>query len=133
MKQTTLLILLLSLLTIEGVVLVGGNSTSTISSMDWRIAFFILIPLGLALLVWFQFRWAAMACVMYATVGLAMDVATMVQTLTSDSDVGGSLILSGTSGLLNFFLIVFGGRSFLDVGQGLMPPKSRSPSPPSPS
>lgn len=133
MKQTTLLILLLSLLTIEGVVLVGGNSTSTISSMDWRIAFFILIPLGLALLVWFQFRWAAMACVMYATVGLAMDVATMVQTLTSDSDVGGSLILSGTSGLLNFFLIVFGGRSFLDVDQGLMPPKSRSPSPPSPS
>lgn len=133
MKQTILLILLLSLLTIEGVVLVGGNSTSTISSMDWRIAFFILIPLGLALLVWFQFRWAAMACVMYATVGLAMDVATMVQTLTSDSDVGGSLILSGTSGPLNFFLIVFGGRSFLDVGQGLMPPKSRSPSPPSPS
>ncbi len=133
MKQSTLLILLLSLLTIEGVVLIGGNGTSTISSMNWRIVFFILIPLGLALLVWLQFRWAAMACVMYATVGLAMDVATIVQTLTSDTDVGGSLTLSGVSGLLNFFLIVFGGRSFLDLGQGLMPPKSRSPSPPSPS
>jgi hypothetical protein len=133
MKRTALLVLLMGTLGVEAAVLLLENGTSTILGMRWRIGFFILTPLVLALLVWFQLRWVAMACVMYATVGLAMDVATIVQVLTKDSEVGASLIANAVSGLLNFLLIVFGGRSFLDVGQGPMPREPRPPSPPFPS
>lgn len=38
------------------------------------------------MLVWLKIRWAAMACVIYGTVGLALDLATTVQILTNDSD-----------------------------------------------
>lgn len=62
---------------------------STKSGMSWRIGFFILLPLALAVLIGLQLRWAAMACVIYATVGLALDVATIIQVLTKDSEVGG--------------------------------------------
>jgi hypothetical protein len=91
------------------------------------------MPLTLAVLIWLHLRWAAMACVIYATVGLALDMATIIQVLTKDSELGVSLIANALSGLFNFFLIVFGGRSFLDVGQGPMPLESRPPNPPSPS
>jgi hypothetical protein len=133
MKRTALLVLLMGTLGVEAGVLLLENGASTVPSMRWRIGFFILTPLVLALLVWLQLRWVAMACVMYATVGLAMDVATIVQVLTKDSEVGTSLIANAVSGLLNFLLIVFGGRSFLDVGQGPMPLEPRPPSPPFPS
>ena len=98
--------------------------------MTWRIGFFVLVPLILAGLIWLRLRWAAMVCVIYATVGLALDVATIVQVLTKDSEVGVSLIANMVSGLFNFLLIVFGGRSFLDVGQGPTPLEPRPPNPP---
>ncbi len=91
------------------------------------------MPLALAVLIWLQLRWAAMACVIYATVGLALDIATIIQVLTKDSEVGVSLIANVISGLFNFFLIVFGGRSLLDVGPGPMPLEPHPPNPPSPS
>ena len=98
----------------------------------WTV-FLLLIPLGLAALVWQQIRWATMACVIYGTVGLALDVATAVQVITKDPQLFPALLGSGLSGLLNFLLIVFGGRAFLDVYQAPPPPGSRPPSPPSPS
>jgi hypothetical protein len=133
MKRTALLILLLSALVVEGGLLFIENNIPSIPSVGWRISFFFLIPLGLAVFVWFQFRWAAMTCVIYATVGLAMDIATIAQVPTLDTDVVVSLTTSVISGLVNFLLIVFGGRSFLDVRQEPMPLESRPPSPPSPS
>lgn len=132
MKRSALLALLLGLLVIEGGVLFSEISTSTRPSMAWRMGFFILLPLGLAILIWLGFRWAAMVCVIYATVGLAMDLATIVQLQIRDLDTVHSLITSGISGVFNFLLIVFGGRWLLDVDQELMPPKSHPPSPPSP-
>ena len=133
MNRSALLALLLGLLVIEGGVLFSGNSTSTPPSMAWRIGFFILLPLGLAVLIWLGLRWAAMVCVIYATVGLAMDLATIVQLPIWNLDTVHSLITSGISGLFNVLLIVFGGRWLLDVGQELMPPKAPPPSPPYPS
>ena len=133
MKRTALLILLLTILTIEIGRLLAGQGTGTQIGMAWRIGLFIVLPLTLTLLIGLQFRWAAMVCVMYATVGLAMDIATVIQILKSDEEFGTGIINSGISGMLNFLLIVFGGRAVLDVDQGLMPQESRPPSPPSPS
>ncbi len=129
MKQTALLNLLIGILIVETVSFLMEHGMSTSPSMAWRIGVFILLPLALAILVGLQLRWAAMACVIYATVGLALDLATIVQVLTKDSVVGLSLIADVVSGLFNFLLIVFGGRSFLDVGQGPTPPKSHPPNP----
>jgi len=60
-------------------------------------------------------RWACMVGVMYGTVGLALDIATFVQSMTSEMDslhfVG--LILLTT--LFNFLLIVIGGRQVLTL------------------
>ena len=133
MKQTALLNLLIGTLIVETGFLLIGNGTSTKPGMAWRIGFFTLMPLALAVLIRLQLRWAALVCVIYATVGLALDVATIVQVLTKDSEVGVSLMADVISGLFNFFLIIFGGRSFLDVAQGQTPLESRPPNPPSPS
>ncbi len=133
MKQTVLLNLLIGTLVVETGFFLLGNDTSTRPGMAWRIGFFILVPLALAVLIWLCFRWAAMACVFYATIGLALDMATIIQILTKDSEVGASLIANVVSGLFYFLLIVFGGRSFLDVGHGPTPRESRPPNPPSPS
>lgn len=114
MQRTALIILLAGILAVNIGVLTGSAS-STAPEETWWIGFLALMPFGLGLLVWRGFRWAAMACVMYGTVGMAMDVATTVQILTKDPEVMLSLLNSLVSGFLNFLLILFGGRSFLDV------------------
>lgn len=133
MKPTALLNLLIGTLIVETGFFLIENGASTDSGMAWRIGFFILLPLALMVLIWLRLRWAAMVCVIYATIGLALDVATIVQVPTKDSEVGVSLIANVISGLFYFLLIVFGGRSFLNVGQGPMPLEPRPPSPPFPS
>ncbi len=77
-------------------------------------------------------HWAAMACVIYGTVGFALDVATAVQIITKDTDLFAPLMMSGISGFLNFVLIVLGGQAFLDGFQAPLPPGSRPPNPPPP-
>jgi hypothetical protein len=79
-------------------------------------------------------RWAFMAGVMYGTIGLALDIATVVQGLTNpDAQRGVLRILwaSGITGLLNGLLILIGGRGLLDVGPSGTPPGGPPPSPPS--
>ncbi len=131
MKRLALLNLLLALFFVETGLFFMDNGTTVKPDMAWPVVFFIALPLTLAVLVWFQLRWAAMVCVMYATVGLAMDIATIVQVLKNDAEAAMTLLHSGASGLFNFLLIAYGGRSFLDVSRALMPQESRPPSPPS--
>jgi hypothetical protein len=131
MQQRPLLILVLSTLIVEAGFLFVQSGASIPLVIDWKISFFILMPLGLALLIWLQFQWVSVVCVFYATIGLAMDVATIVQTPAKDSEGIVSMMASGVSGLFYFCLILFGGRSFLGVSQGPTPPESRPPSPPS--
>ena len=134
MNRSALLASLLGLFVIEVGVLFSVNSAPSVQALTtWRVGFFILLPLVLAVFIWRRFRWAAMVCVIYATVGLAMDLATIVQLSTLDLETIHSVISSGISGLFNFLLIVFGGRWLLDVGEELRPPKPHSPSPRSPS
>jgi hypothetical protein len=132
MQQHPLLVLLLSTFVVEAGFLFLEHGPSSTQGMGWKVGFFILMPLGLSLLVWLQFRWSAAVCVFYATVGLAIDIATMVQvSSTASSDALAPMVATIISGLFYFCLILFGWQSFLAMDQGLMPPKFRPPNPPS--
>jgi len=131
MPQNPLFILLLSTFVVEAGFLLLENDPSFAQSMAWKVGFFAFIPLGLSLLVWLQFRWGAAICVFYATIALAIDIATMVQTLSTDADAFAPIVASIISGLFYFCLILCGWQSFSALDQGLMPPKFRPPSPPS--
>lgn len=96
------------------------------------VGFLIGMPLFLLVVVRLGYRWATMASVIYGTVGLALDLSTIVQLLTKEQPTVAALTANGFSGLLNFLVIAFGGREFLDVSQAPTPPGSRPPSPPSP-
>jgi hypothetical protein len=133
MRQNPLLALLLSTFVVEaGFLFLESDSFST-PDMAWKLGFFTLTPLGLSLLVWIQFRLGAAVCVFYATIGLAIDIATLVQTLSTGIDAVTSMMATIISGLFYFCLILFGWQSFLAVDQGLMPHKFRPPNPQSPS
>lgn len=97
-----------------------------------RMGFLYGVPLLLMGLLLAQVRWALMAGVMYGTVGLALDISTAVQDLTKGGAGAEALLLGGASGLVNFLLIVLGGRGFLDVGTEARPPRSLRPNPLSP-
>jgi hypothetical protein len=71
-----------------------------------------------------------MAAVMYGTVGLAMDISTLVQGLTKPDVPQITLALSGLTGLLNFLLILFGGKGFLNVMDASSPREFPRPNPP---
>lgn len=130
MNRNALLTLLAALLFVGTGSLWRASDTTTAPAQAWWLVFLVFLPLGLAILVWLQIRWAAMACVIYATVGLALDLATTVQILTKDTETAASLTGNLVSGLLNFLLIVFGGRSFLDLRPAPPPQESRPPNPP---
>lgn len=132
MPKNPLLVLLLSTFVVEGGFLFLENNPSFTQGMAWKVGFFVLIPLGLFLLVWLQFRWSAAVCVFYATIGLAIDIATLVQALSTPGAAAvAPMMASIVSGLFYFCLILFGWQSFLAVDQGLMPPKFHPPNPPS--
>ncbi|MGH7166899.1 MAG: hypothetical protein ACREII_00055 [Nitrospiraceae bacterium] len=92
------------------------------------------IPLILAGLLAAGARWAFMAGVLYGTIGLALDIATVVQDVTNPDAQRGILPIlwtSGLTGLLNSLLILIGGRGLLDVGSSGTPPGGPPPNPPS--
>src|SRR5215831_18996486 len=98
----------------------------------WWWLFLVLLPLGLASAIMLSWGWAAMACVVYGTIGLAVDLATVMSILGGREGSDLTLALCVVSGSANFALIVFGGRSFWMILQGPGPPGSRPPNPPSP-
>ena len=60
-------------------------------------------------------RWAAMVGVMYGTIGLALDIATFVQSMTVGMDSPHFVGLILLTALFNFLLVVLGGRRVLTV------------------
>lgn len=60
-------------------------------------------------------RWTSMLGVMYGTIGLALDIATFVQSLTSEMDSLHFVSLILLTALFNFLLIMIGGRQVLAV------------------
>ncbi|ALA57751.1 putative Membrane protein [Nitrospira moscoviensis] len=132
MRRNALLAVLAGLVLVQlGTFLLRlGAEPSPISDAMW-IGFLVLIPVGLAVVVGLRLRGAAMACVIYGTVGLALDLATVVQILTAQADRSSSLVTSGISGVLNFLVVAIAGQAFLDVAQAPAPPGVRPPNPPS--
>ena len=122
-------VLLVCLMALAAVSRLWSGSARSVSTV-WLV-FLYAIPLALLAGLQTSLRWIAPAGVMYATVGLALDISTAVQDLTHQEAGPGSLILSGLSGLVNFLVVVFGGREFLEAGL-LAPPAPRPPSPPPP-
>lgn len=135
MRTERTLLLLLGLLV--GIALISGlledQSGQSTSTGLFLPAFLFALPLFLAGGLLLHARWILMGCVIYGTVGLALDVSTAVYALTHSETKPASLALTVASGLVNFLLIVFGGRGFLDIEQAAEPRASHPPSPPSPS
>ena len=111
-----------------------SHDGSATTGYIWQ-GFLFGLPVVLIGLLLAGARWALMAGVIYGTIGLALDISTVVQELISKDSRDIFVLLSGISGLLNFLLIVVGGRGFLDVGPagssgappGDLPPNPRSP------
>jgi hypothetical protein len=95
--------------------------------------YLLAFPIALAGLVWMGWSWTAMVCVIYGTVGLALDLATVTSILGGQGEPGALLLFSAMSGIVNFLLILFGGRAFFHSFQATALPVSHPPSPPSPS
>src|SRR4026207_1093265 len=81
--------------------------------------FLVLLPLVLAAAILLGWGWAAMASVAYGTIGLAIDLATVVSILGGRAGKDIKIALSLAHPSANFALIVFGGRAFWTVLQGL--------------
>jgi|SRR5690242_8339342 hypothetical protein len=112
-----------------------GAATSTHDGsrqFGWMV-FLYGLPLGLIGCLLANQRWALMAAVMYGTVGLALDISTIVQGLTKPDVPQMILVTSGITAALNFLVIVFGGKGFLTLSEPSSPPEFRRPNPPSPS
>ena len=123
---------------LAGLSLIGAQTSQLTPSateagrIAW-ILYLVVCPLALAGLVWIGWTWTAMACVIYGTVGLALDLATITSILGGQAEIGALFFFSAMSGIANFSLILFGGRAFLHSFQETALPGSRPPSPPSPS
>jgi len=133
MRHTWVLIVLLA-----GLCFIGANTTQLIPAatdtgrLGWTI-YLVVCPAALAGVVWFGWAWTAMACVMYGTVGLALDLATVTSLLTGQGETGALFLFSAISGVVNFLLILLGGSAFFRSALGNALPVSRPPNPPSPS
>jgi peptidoglycan/LPS O-acetylase OafA/YrhL len=126
---------LMALAAIERALKGPGAQASALPQVVWD-GFLFGIPLILSGFLLARHRWALMAGVMYGTIGLALDISTIVQALPSPDRQSEILTMSIVTGLLNFLLIVLGGRGFLDVDPVTLkerPPEAPPPSPPSPS
>jgi len=123
---------------LAGLCLIGANTIQLLPAateagrMGWML-YLLAFPIALAGLVRIGWSWTAMACVIYGTVGLALDLATITGILGGHGETDTLLLFSAMSGIVNFLLILFGGYAFLHSFQGAALPVSRPPSPPSPS
>ena len=133
MRHTWILIVLLAGLSLIGATTTQIVPTATESGQIGWMLYLLVFPLILAGFVWMGWTWTAMACVIYGTVGLALDLATVMSILNGQGEIGALFLFSVMSGIVNFLLILFGARVFFHSFQETALPVSRPPSPPSPS
>src|SRR5215510_970676 len=110
MQHQALLLLLLAALSIVGLTTILGASSpelSTAAQFGWGL-FLMFLPLFLASALWREWTWAAMACVVYGTIGLALDLATVISILGGQRGTTRLLALSAPRPLLDCRLSVFG-------------------------
>jgi hypothetical protein len=117
--MAVLLLALLLLALVARITQGTAAHTTLLNRLAWE-GYLFGLPL---LLSWFLLagaRWALMGGVIYGTIGLALDISTVVQLLSHAEALADSprnqIVMSGLTGLLNGLLILFGGRGFLNVG-----------------
>jgi hypothetical protein len=121
--------LLVVLIMVEGSLLILG-STSSLSTIEHAVlvGFLICVPallVGGLLLIHQQ--WIAMISVIYSTIALALDLATIVQESSQSSPHSVVLILTVLSSLVNFLIMIFGGRCAVSFKPDIQPPAGRLP------
>ena len=127
--------LLVTLIAVEGMSLNVGlpSPLSTIRSGILLGFLFGLPTLLMAGLLVIRQTWVVMAAVMYSTIGLALDLATIVQEASQVFPRSIIIALTLGSSLLNFLIMIFGGRCALNFGPAGRPPGGHHPNPQSPS
>ena len=134
-RRYVLTALLLSLVACAGVsLLIQGPVAhrSALNQWTWN-AFLFLLPPVLAAITLTGARWTFMVAVIYGTIGLALDISTIVQEFLRAQMVSAAVWLSAVTGLLNAALVGIGGNGFLDLDRpsslrAAPPPSHRSPS-----
>jgi len=112
--------------------LVLAPAASRAPHLLWWL-FLVMFPMALATAIMIGWTWSAVVCVVYGTIGLALDLATVVSVLGGRSESDLTLGLSIVSGSANGALVIFGGRACSTLLEQRRPPGSRPPSPPFPS
>ena len=72
------------------------------------------VPVLVGTLVWIDIRWACMIGVMCGTIGLALDISTLIHVAAEPQGMNHRGLWVGLSGLFNFLLIVVGGKGFFN-------------------
>lgn len=127
----TVITLLIALIGVEVILLIVG-SASSLSPIQHSVLMGFLFGLPTLLvggLVLFRQRWIVMAAVMYGTIALALDLATIVQEAAQPSPEPSILALTVASSLLNFLIMIFGGHCVLSASTVERPPRGPHPNP----
>lgn len=111
--------LLIALVVLEGLLLEAGSASSLATIRDGILLGFLfgvptLLVAGLLVL---RQHWIVMATVMYSTIALALDLATIVQEASHGSPRPLILALTLGSSLLNFLIMIFGAAARYPYGQ----------------
>ena len=122
--------LLVVLIMVEfSLIILGSSSPVSTIKQSVLVGFLFGFPTLLigGLLVTRQ-QWIAMISVMYSTIALALDLATIVQESSQSSPHLAVLILIALSSLINFLIMVFGCHYALRFRPDIQPPEGRHPS-----
>jgi hypothetical protein len=126
------LLVVLIMVEVSLFILGSGSSLSTIEH-PVLVGFLFYIPallVGGLLLIHQQ--WVAMISVIYSTIALALDLATIVQESNQSSPHSVVLILTVLSSLVNLLILIFGGRCAISFKPDKQPPAGQLPNVQSP-
>lgn len=121
--------LLIALLALEGIFFIVGSTSAGSTIRDGVLLGFLFgFPtLLIGGLIVIRKHWTVMAAVMYSTIALALDLATIVQEASQASPRVLILALTLGSSLLNFLIMILGGRYALTFQPGDRPPRGPHP------
>ena len=127
--------LLVALIALEDILYMAGSTASLSTIRDGVLLGFLFgFPMLLVGgLLTIRKHWVVMAAVMYSTIALALDLATIVQEASQASPRPLILALTLGSSLLHFLIMIFGGRCALSLRPDERPPAAPHPNLQSPS
>lgn len=122
-----IVVLLIVLIFLEGILyrVESGSPLSTIKDGILVGFLFVLPTLLLGGLILIRQPWAVMGAVIYSTIALALDLATVVQEASQGSPRLLVLVLVLGSSLVNFLIMIMGGRCLLTYQPGERLPQSQ--------